>query len=111
MHFQELGDRASLYNLESPIRTTPTDLYFRDYYSATSKRNEYNAYEEDIAVVQFFFSKPTIPNLRKSARNTPTQFLSEVGGIFGLCLGCSLISVLEVIYWIGLKSFCNLNRN
>ena len=33
------------------------------------------------------------------------KFLSEMGGIFGLCLGCSLISGLEVVYWLGFKMF------
>ena len=42
---------------------------------------------------------------------TPTVFLSEVGGIFGLCLGCSLLSGLEVFYWLFVKVFCAVTRN
>ena len=29
----------------------------------------------------------------------PVEFFSSLGGIFGLCLGFSIISFLEIIYW------------
>ena len=32
---------------------------------------------------------------------TTTDFLASLGGVFGLFLGFSLISFLEIIYWFG----------
>lgn len=32
-----------------------------------------------------------------------TTFAANVGGLLGLCLGCSLISIFEIIYFICLK--------
>ena len=31
---------------------------------------------------------------------TLVDFISNLGGCFGLCLGFSIISFLEIIYWI-----------
>ena len=30
----------------------------------------------------------------------PVDFVASLGGLFGLCLGFSIISFLEIIYWI-----------
>lgn len=78
---------------------------FRSALNASAPANEYNAYDRDIAVVKFFFDTSFIPDLRRSARITSIDFLSQIGGIFGLCLGCSLISGIEFVYWIFVKIF------
>jgi hypothetical protein len=31
------------------------------------------------------------------------DFLSQVGGILSLCVGISLISAIEIIYWLSMK--------
>ena len=36
------------------------------------------------------------------------DYISSVGGLFGLFLGCSLLSFLELVYWLGLKLIRNL---
>ena len=30
----------------------------------------------------------------------PVDFVASLGGLFGLCLGFSIISFIEIIYWI-----------
>ena len=30
----------------------------------------------------------------------PVDFVASLGGLFGLCLGFSIISFLEIIYWL-----------
>ena len=30
----------------------------------------------------------------------PVDFVASLGGLFGLCLGFSIISFLEIVYWI-----------
>ena len=74
----------------------------------------YNAWEEDIAVVNIFFGKDTVmgeknligkipeifPEFERSIRMGPVDFVAPLGGLFGLCLGFSIISFLEIIYWI-----------
>ena len=43
------------------------------------------------------------PEYEKSQRMTEFEFLSNVGGLCGLCLGFSLISGVEILYWIIIK--------
>lgn len=92
------------------MRSFPTDFFFDQAFKADSTNNAYNAFDEDIAVVNFFFNRPTAQLVRRRPSRTPTVFFSEVGGIFGLCLGCSLISGLEVIYWLLVRGFCLVTK-
>ena len=41
----------------------------------------------------------------RSQRMTWLDFISSLGGICGLCLGVSFISVIELLYWFTLKLF------
>ena len=41
----------------------------------------------------------------RSQRMTWLDFISSLGGICGLCLGISFISVIELVYWITLRLF------
>ena len=43
--------------------------------------------------------------LERSIRIGPVDFIASLGGLFGLCLGFSIISFLEIIYWL-LAGFC-----
>ena len=90
--------------------------------------NQYNAWEEDIAVVNIFFGGETVmggitiknlalnffkrsesdffsfklllpSELERQIRMSPIEFLSSLGGLFGLCLGFSIASFFEIIYW------------
>lgn len=60
----------------------------------------YNAWEEDIALVNIFFGKDTVMELERSIRMGPVDFVASLGGLFGLCLGYSIISFIEIIYWV-----------
>ena len=84
-----------------------SDIFFKDDF--------YNAWEEDIAVANIFFGKDTVmgtknltsiiymkslPEFERSIRMGPVDFVASLGGLFGLCLGFSIISFLEIIYWL-----------
>ena len=38
----------------------------------------------------------------------PVEFVSSLGGLFGLFLGFSVVSFLEIIYWATVRIFRNL---
>ena len=40
----------------------------------------------------------------------PIDFVSQLGGLFGLCLGFSLISFIEIFYWCSLRLFRNCTQ-
>ena len=75
----------------------------------------YNAWEEDIAVVNIFFGKETVmgeeriseflnrflmffSEFERSIRMGPVDFIASLGGLFGLCLGFSIVSFIEIVY-------------
>ena len=85
----------------------------------------YNAFEEDIAVANFFFTKPTaIGELtgwimilissqfhleyRKTENMGFIDLISQLGGLFGLCLGFSFISFVEIFYCISIRLCRNI---
>ena len=82
------------------------------YPSQTQKNNEimenlvrqdemttYNAFDEDIAIVHFYFKNPTTFEYRRYPSLTLVGFFSQIGGLFGLCLGFSFLSLVEILYW------------
>ena len=38
----------------------------------------------------------------------PVDFIASLGGLFGLCLGFSIISFIEIIYWAATGIFRNV---
>ena len=40
---------------------------------------------------------------------TVTDYISQMGGLLGLGLGFSLVSAIEIIYWITIRLFRNIS--
>ena len=68
----------------------------------------YDAYQKDIAMVTFFFESTTIFQYSRQVKMTPVQYISQMGGLLGLCLGFSLISLIEMIYWFTIRYAKNM---
>ena len=78
-------------------------------FPATLEKNpKYDAYEKDIAMVTFFFESSTVFEYTREERMTLIQYISQMGGLLGLCIGFSLISGVEIIYWLTIKLFRNV---
>ena len=63
------------------------------------KKRTYDAYEKDIGMVSFFFEATTAYEFYRVPKMTWTDFISQVGGMLGLCMGLSLVSIFELVYW------------
>ena len=89
----------------------------------------YNAYEKDIAVVNLYFGDSTafgkhltyhtlvntgyrlrlpynlafLSEFERAPKMTWLDFISNLGGICGLCLGISFVSVADIIYWFSIR--------
>ena len=50
--------------------------------------------------------------MERRIRMGPIEFISLMGGLFGLCLGFSFISFFEIIYWatIALARYLVMNN-
>ena len=81
-------------------------------FQADLKKNPtYNAYEEDIGIINIFFGNAHITQFAKKNKMTEFGFLSQVGGSVGLAMGISMISVIEIIYWFTIRLLNDLQRS
>ncbi|XP_072396006.1 pickpocket protein 28-like [Diabrotica undecimpunctata] len=64
----------------------------------------------NMAVVHFFFSNSQFSKLVKDELYGFTEILSNVGGLLGLCMGFSFLSVVEILYFITIKRICSWIR-
>ena len=46
-----------------------------------------------------FPAKRILVEMERRIRMGPIEFISSLGGLFGLCLGFSFISFFEIVYW------------
>ena len=44
----------------------------------------------------------------RSIRMGPVDFIASLGGLFGLFLGFSIVSFVEIIYWIVVRGSRNM---
>ena len=68
----------------------------------------YNAFENDIAMVHFYFEREDILQLKRSEKVSIADLLSSFGGNLGLGLGFSCISLAEIIYWLTIRLWQNM---
>ena len=59
----------------------------------------YNAYDVDMAVVQIYFENPAVFQYLRQPKSTWVDFFSSIGGLLGLCLGLSIVTVVE-LFWL-----------
>ena len=90
----------------------------------------YNAWEEDFATLNIFFGQETVMreislnyaqfmsvriilanlllDMERDISMGPVEFVSSLGGLFGLFLGFSAVSFLEIVYWATVRMGRNL---
>ena len=47
-----------------------------------------------------FWSKSIFLEMERSVNMNPVDLVASLGGLFGLCLGFSIISFIEIVYWV-----------
>ena len=62
-------------------------------------------FQRDIAVLNFYFDTPTISQVTWELRTNLFDRFSAVGGTLGLFTGISVITLIEIIWWIA--QFCH----
>lgn len=86
------NDKASLCNISSP-NEQPT------YEMETDIQHFIQEYsEQNIAVVKIYLKDPYYTNIKRDVAMTFTSFIGTAGGLVGLCVGLSFISVFELFY-------------
>ena len=54
----------------------------------------------NLKVVEISFDTPTFDRITKDDAAKPVQMLSAIGGTMGLLTGFSIISAIEIIYFV-----------
>ncbi|XP_077285587.1 pickpocket protein 28-like isoform X2 [Arctopsyche grandis] len=62
----------------------------------------------NMARMVLFFKESQFITSRRSELYGQTDFLANCGGLLGLFLGFSILSLIEIVYFITLRAFCNL---
>ena len=68
----------------------------------------YDAFEKDISVVNFYFARPTVTQFKRDQRLTWVDYISQIGGLLGLAMGFSIISAIEIFYWMTFRFIRNI---
>lgn len=66
--------------------------------------------QKNIAVVHIFFQDNVFRSFTKGEFIGFTEFLSSTGGLLGLFMGFSVISLIEFIYFLSIRPYCVLKR-
>jgi hypothetical protein len=85
--------------------------FFHDYVISNLTRLLYNLtgnglaqrrFREDISILNFYFDTPLVSKLTLEMRMTLFDQIAAVGGSLGLFTGISIISMVEVVYWLAM---------
>jgi acid-sensing ion channel, other len=57
-----------------------------------------------------FFKEDQLITYKRSELFGQTDFLANCGGLLGLFMGVSFMSILEIIYFCTLRLWCNIRR-
>ncbi|KAJ0173050.1 hypothetical protein K1T71_011226 [Dendrolimus kikuchii] len=69
-----------------------------------NKTTEY--FTENMLVINFYFEDSTFMRFTKGEIFGLTEFLSNTGGLLGLCMGFSVMSAVELLYYLTLRALC-----
>ena len=86
--------------IDSSKRTIKDSYVLSNFFRGLPK--DYDAYEKDIAVLEVFFGTSTVMKFQSQKSQSWLDYLSSVGGALGLCIGLSIITVVELV-WLCLR--------
>ncbi|KAK7604719.1 hypothetical protein V9T40_005905 [Parthenolecanium corni] len=67
-------------------------------------------FRKNMAVVHFFFTEAQFTSIIKGELFGTTELLSGAGGLLGLFMGFSFLSVFEALYFLTLRLWCSIRR-
>ena len=94
------------------LRVNLTENYNR-YKGTNSKLDnlEYSTNQrKKMTFVRIYFDTPTFDRITKDRAAKPVDMFSAIGGTMGLLSGFSIISGIEMIYFV-IKSFINILKS
>ena len=72
--------------------------------NAQLKADLYDYGKDNLAWINMYFSETFTRKLVRDQKITITSFIANIGGLMGLCMGFSLVSALEFLFFLCLRS-------
>lgn len=70
----------------------------------------HNLEPENVAILHIYYAASSFRSQKKEEFVGFADFLSNMGGLLGLFMGFSVISVIEMFYFISIRPYCNYLR-
>ncbi|XP_065345463.1 pickpocket protein 28-like [Cloeon dipterum] len=67
-------------------------------------------FKENFAIVHLYFSEPEVTTYELNEINDYVGFLSNTGGLLGLFHGFSILSFIEILYFMSVRLFCTVRE-
>lgn len=100
--YQQLNVARDMINsLRDENQPTEEETEDDDYDKDGDNESDTYIYSPIFLWVQF--AKPEFLAMRMSAQFSLTDFISQCGGLLGLFMGVSILSIVEVIYYFTIK--------
>ncbi len=96
---QLIADSASLCEyisyLHDPFDTTNSEALHRRFL-----RGCFDYARDNLALVHIFIKQPVVTKILRDQRIPIIWFVANCGGILGLCMGFSIVTVFEVLHYL-----------
>ena len=56
--------------------------------------------KQNLAMVHVMIQSPYVTKIKRDVAMTLTTYIANAGGLLGLCIGCSFISAIEILFWV-----------
>ncbi|XP_044256790.1 uncharacterized protein LOC123006401 [Tribolium madens] len=94
------------------VETSHSDFYWREYFKIRKRHNlkidwEDAKDEDHWSIVSIFFKAEQFKTLERNELYGVCDLIANLGGLLGLFTGFSLITLVEIIYFLTLRIWCN----
>ena len=68
-----------------------------------SKKKKKYFYRQNMVILKLFFPENSAKAYQRDELYSPEDLIANIGGTLGLCLGFSLVSLVELFYFLTLR--------
>ncbi|GLG96274.1 Pickpocket protein 11 [Gryllus bimaculatus] len=91
--------RYRYHAVHTPMERKQLEEIYREMHEVTD-------YEDcDFTIIQVLFTESLFIPFRRLELYGTVEFLANCGGVLGLCLGVSVLSIIEILYWLLVRPF------
>ncbi|XP_047984439.1 pickpocket protein 28-like [Leguminivora glycinivorella] len=89
-----------------------TNFDIKKHMKAMNKKYDYTISDNyNYSRLEIYFKEPRFVSMRRSELFGLTDFLANCGGLLGLFLGFSFLSLVEIFYFCTLRLWCTLKKD